>query len=107
MRAASKLSRAGPFAKKPRLRRAGAKTPKPCQTLYRIRVAIRLGGGYPAGNFYSAPRNTKRSKKSADRTQIRGLICRIFPVPILMKVYESNPRLNPVAILKVSGVATR
>src|ERR1700722_10712739 len=57
------------------------------------------------GNSYSAPRNAKRSKKRADRTQMRGLICRIFPVPILMKVNESRPRLNPVAILKVSGVA--
>ena len=38
---------------------------------------------------------------------MRGLIWRIFPVPILMKVNESRPRLSPVAMLKVSGVATR
>ena len=38
---------------------------------------------------------------------MRGLICLIFPVPILMNVKESKPRLNPVAMLKVSGVATR
>ncbi len=35
-----------------------------------------------------------------------GLICRIFPVPSLMKVKERRPRLSPVAMLNVKGVAT-
>ncbi len=35
-----------------------------------------------------------------------GLICRIFPVPILINVNESKPRLKPLAMLNVSGVAT-
>jgi len=60
----------------------------------------------PVQLFYSAPRNAKRSKNRMESTQIKGLICFIFPVPILMKVKESRPRLSPVAMLNVSGVAT-
>jgi len=35
-----------------------------------------------------------------------GLISRRLPVPSLTKVKESRPRLRPVAMLNVSGVAT-
>src|SRR5882672_10888769 len=57
--------------------------------------------------FYSVPKNAYRNKKRAERTQISGLISRALPVPILMKVNERRPRLNPVAMLNVRGVATR
>src|SRR5580698_6617365 len=57
------------------------------------------------GDSYSAPRNANRSRNSTESTQMSGLICLILPVPILMKVKESRPRLSPVAMLKVSGVA--
>ena len=36
-----------------------------------------------------------------------GLISRYLPVPTLIKVKESMPRLSPVAMLNVRGVATR
>ena len=39
-------------------------------------------------------------------TQMSGLISRCLPVPSLTKVKESKPTLRPVAMLKVSGVAT-
>src|SRR6266571_6663932 len=38
---------------------------------------------------------------------MRGLISRWRPVPSLMRVKESRPRLRPVAMLNVRGVATR
>ena len=38
---------------------------------------------------------------------MRGLISRWRPVPSLMRVNESRPRLRPLAMLKVRGVATR
>jgi hypothetical protein len=37
---------------------------------------------------------------------MRGLISRRLPVPSLTKVKERRPRLRPVAMLKVTGVAT-
>ena len=41
-----------------------------------------------------------------DSTQISGLMSRYFPAPIFRHVKESKPKLSPVAILNVSGVAT-
>src|ERR1700693_2073914 len=45
--------------------------------------------------------------KSPVRTEIRGLISLRFPVEIFRNVKEIMPRLKPVAMLKVRGVATR
>src|SRR6266852_9761837 len=61
---------------------------------------------FAANSPYSVHKNAYRSKKSAERTQINGLISRALPVPILMNVKESRPRLSPVAMLNVRGVAT-
>src|SRR5208282_3723945 len=54
---------------------------------------------------YSVPRNTYRRRNNTLSTQISGLISRYRPVHSLRNVNESNPRLNPVAKLNVSGVA--
>src|SRR2546426_10976330 len=44
--------------------------------------------------------------KNGVRTQTGGPPARIFPAATLTTVKEISPRLNPVAMLKVSGVAT-
>src|SRR6202035_1024070 len=69
----------------------------------------RVIGWLPYANemIYSAPRKAYRRRKRTERIQMRGLISRYRPVPTLIKVKESIPRLRPVAMLKVSGVATR
>ena len=54
---------------------------------------------------YSVPRNAYRSRNKTLSTQISGLISRWRPVNSFTNVNESNPRLNPVAMLNVSGVA--
>jgi len=41
-----------------------------------------------------------------ERTQISGLTSRCLPLPSFTKVNDKTPRLRPVAMLKVSGVAT-
>src|ERR1700756_1066235 len=65
-----------------------------------------LSNALDFGFYYSAPRNANRSRKITVSTQIKRLISRNFPAPTLMQVNDSKPKLNPVAILKVSGVAT-
>ena len=52
------------------------------------------------------PRNAERRINSPVRIQIRGLTSRRLPLASLRKVKEIRPRLRPVAMLKVSGVAT-
>jgi hypothetical protein len=58
-----------------------------------------------ASGDYSTPRNAYLRRNSALSTQISGLISLRRPVNSLRNVNESNPRLRPVAILNVSGVA--
>src|SRR5579864_7878363 len=45
--------------------------------------------------------------KSKVRIQITGLTSRNRPAATFTNVYEINPKLSPVAILNVSGVASR
>src|ERR1700722_20651373 len=66
-------------------------------------VAVR---GNVAYRGYSEPRKANRSRKMPDSTQISGLMSRYFLAPIFKQVNESRPRLSPVAMLNVNGVAT-
>ena len=56
--------------------------------------------------IYCAPlRNTYRSMNKTLSTQISGLISLRRPVKSFRKVNDRSPRLRPVAMLNVSGVA--
>ena len=48
----------------------------------------------------------QRQRKSTESIQISGLISWYRPEPTLPKVKDRRPRLSPVAMRKVSGVAT-
>jgi len=70
------------------------------------RTIGRLDWGDGGFDLFGGEEGVAEEEEEAENPD-EGLISRWRPVPSLMRVKESRPRLRPVAMVKVSGVATR